>query len=160
MEVLTRQVLVGTDFAPASMAAVEAGAALARASGGIVLLVHVYAPPMAVPIGYGPGGPLPAATPGPAIDEELVLATLSRIAADRLGGIDFDLRAVQHGSPSAALCSLAEAEEVDLIVVGTAGRRGIRRLLLGSVAEAVVRHAPCSVLVARPVEHQRRREET
>jgi nucleotide-binding universal stress UspA family protein len=110
---------------------------------------------MAVPIGYGPGGPLPTATSVPAVDEERVLATLSRVAAERLAGIDFDLRAIQHGSPSTALCSLAEVEEVDLIAVGTAGRRGIRRLLLGSVAEAVVRHAPCSVLVARPVEPRR-----
>jgi nucleotide-binding universal stress UspA family protein len=50
------------------------------------------------------------------------------------------------GDPSTAVARLAESEGVDLIIMGTHGRTGISRLLMGSVAEAVVRRAPCPVL--------------
>ncbi len=52
-------------------------------------------------------------------------------------------------SPRHGLCDAAEQQQADLVVVGSHGRRGLRRALLGSSAEAVVRHAPCSVLVVR-----------
>lgn len=54
--------------------------------------------------------------------------------------------------PAAEVAQLAADLEADLVVVGTHGRRGVRRLLLGSVAEGVVRLAPCPVLVVRPRE--------
>ncbi len=52
--------------------------------------------------------------------------------------------------PAESIAQLASDVEADLVVVGTHGRRGLRRLLVGSVAEAVVRLAPCAVLVERP----------
>ncbi len=55
------------------------------------------------------------------------------------------------GAPSKEIVELATEAEADMIVVGTHGRSGMNRLLLGSVAEKVVRHAPCPVLVARPL---------
>jgi nucleotide-binding universal stress UspA family protein len=54
------------------------------------------------------------------------------------------------GDPASEIVRFAERQAVDLIVMGTHGRTGIRRILLGSVAERVVRSAPCSVLVVRP----------
>lgn len=54
-----------------------------------------------------------------------------------------------HGQAAEVITDLATAEHSDLIAIGTHGRHGVRRILLGSVAAAVVRHAPCSVLVAR-----------
>lgn len=57
---------------------------------------------------------------------------------------------VWTGDPGESIVSAAEAESVDLVVVGTHGRGAIGRLLLGSVSEHVVRHAPCPVLVVRP----------
>ncbi len=62
-------------------------------------------------------------------------------------------RAVTHvrvGSPAEQITELALELDADLVVVGTHGRRGIRRMLLGSVAEAVIRLAPCPVYVVRP----------
>lgn len=56
---------------------------------------------------------------------------------------------VKQGRPAEELCQ--EATEKDLIVIATHGRRGLGRILLGSVAENVVRHAPCPVLVIRDV---------
>lgn len=63
------------------------------------------------------------------------------------------LRSIAHvrvGAVAAEICNLATEIRADLIVVGTHGRRGIQRLLLGSVAEKTVRLAPCPVLVVRP----------
>ena len=57
---------------------------------------------------------------------------------------------VWTGDPGASIVSAAEAESVDLVVVGTHGRGAIGRLFLGSVSEHVVRNAPCPVLVVRP----------
>ncbi len=59
-----------------------------------------------------------------------------------------------EGAPADAIVERARAWDADLIAVGSHGPRGLRRLALGSVAEAVVRHAPCSVLIARG-EHAR-----
>ena len=72
------------------------------------------------------------------------------LALDRIGAteLDFDLRFVS-GHPRTAILEAAFAEHADLIAVGTHGRTGLRHLLLGSVAEAVIRGAPIDVLVAR-----------
>jgi nucleotide-binding universal stress UspA family protein len=57
---------------------------------------------------------------------------------------------VTVGSPGKEIVALAEKLNADVVVVGCEGKEGVRRLLLGSVSEHVARHAPCSVLVARP----------
>lgn len=57
---------------------------------------------------------------------------------------------VTTGNPSDCIVTLASAVDADLIVLGTHGRQGLERILLGSVAEEVVRRAPCGVLVIRP----------
>jgi len=56
---------------------------------------------------------------------------------------------VRFGNPADQIVGVAEAEGMDLVVVGTHSRTGLRRMLLGSVAERVVREIPCSVLVVR-----------
>lgn len=57
---------------------------------------------------------------------------------------------VTTGNPSDCIVTLASAVDADLIVLGTHGRQGLERILLGSVAEEVVRRAPCGVFVIRP----------
>jgi nucleotide-binding universal stress UspA family protein len=57
---------------------------------------------------------------------------------------------VWEGDPGDSIAAAAEAERADLIVVGTRGRSGAGRMLLGSVSDHVVRHAACPVLVVRP----------
>ena len=66
---------------------------------------------------------------------------------------------VWTGDPGESIVSAAEAENVDLVVVGTHGRGTIGRLLLGSVSEHVVRNAPCPVLVIRPASGRSHRPE-
>jgi universal stress protein A len=62
--------------------------------------------------------------------------------------VPVETRAVM-GDPFWEICQAAEQEPADLIVMGSHGRTGLAHVLLGSVAERVVRHAPCPVLVAR-----------
>ena len=64
-------------------------------------------------------------------------------------GLKISSEAVQ-GAPATEICRVAKEGGHDLIVIGTHGRTGVARFLLGSVAERVVREAPCPVLVARP----------
>lgn len=57
---------------------------------------------------------------------------------------------ILEGSPGAALCDLAASLPADAIVLGTRGRGGLRRAVLGSVSDHVVRHAPCPVVIPGP----------
>jgi len=56
---------------------------------------------------------------------------------------------VRSGAAASTIAAFAEAEEADAIVMSTRGRTGLERFLLGSVAEAVIRHVPCPVLTVR-----------
>jgi nucleotide-binding universal stress UspA family protein len=56
---------------------------------------------------------------------------------------------VTRGQPFHEICEVAKGRQVDVIVMGTHGRSGLSHVLLGSVAERVVRHAPCPVLMVR-----------
>jgi len=62
--------------------------------------------------------------------------------------VEADVKVVE-GNPASTIASEAETLEAELVIVGTRGRTGLQRVLLGSVAESVVRHAACSVLVVR-----------
>ena len=78
-------------------------------------------------------------------------ATLSTgKTAELLKGVpEVELSVIQHPSPGRALVEMAEDEGADLVILGSHGRSGLSRAFLGSVAERVVRHAPCPVLVVR-----------
>ena len=67
----------------------------------------------------------------------------------RLAGLVANTKLIRDKSTVRALCDNADLDKVDMLVVGTHGLTGLRRLLIGSIAERMVRHAPCSVLVAR-----------
>ena len=118
-----RQVLLATDFSASSDAALGVARDYARQFGARLHVLHVVRP----------GG------------EPAVPAPLSELAQDL--GSNLSVRtAVESGSPASEIVRYAERHGVDLIVVGTHGRTGVTRALLGSVAERVVRTAPCPVL--------------
>jgi nucleotide-binding universal stress UspA family protein len=75
---------------------------------------------------------------------EKALARIRGIA----GGVKLET-VVLEGKPAAEIVKYAKDQEIDLIVIGTQGKRGIERILLGSVAESVIRSAPCKVLVVK-----------
>jgi len=66
---------------------------------------------------------------------------------------------VSSGDPFEKILDAAEASRIDLIVLATHGRTGIKRLIIGNVAEKVVRHAPCPVLTVKPLAARRRSRE-
>jgi nucleotide-binding universal stress UspA family protein len=118
-----RQILFATDYSDVSANAGVTAAQLARRFGARLHVVHV------VP---------PVTDPGPA---DALAAAIGRL------GSDLDaVTAVLTGPPAREIVQYARRQHVDLIVMGTHGRTGVSRALLGSVAEAVVRRAPCRVL--------------
>jgi nucleotide-binding universal stress UspA family protein len=109
-------------------------------TGARLLIVHVEEPPLA----YG-GGELYYGLPEP--DSARILAMLEDVKpAD--ASVPFTHR-LTMGDPAGEIVRIAEDEGAELIVLGTHGRTGVTRLLMGSVAEAIVRRAPCPVLVYR-----------
>lgn len=143
-----QRVIIGIDFSPSDDVAIARGLALAS-PGATVDIVHCFH--MAFPT--QPDQATPIAGPDPTTLQSQLSAdaaargklTLGRHArADVTLGFELKDDTARHG-----LCDLAEQRNADLIVIGSHGRRGLRRALLGSTAEAVVRHAPCSVLVVR-----------
>jgi universal stress protein A len=142
-----RTLLVPTDFSEVGNAAVPTAFLLARSQGASVVLAHVLE-------GEEPPNPLYAhyhPTPSPEQRRELEASARDALAA--LVPACFETVphevAVRRGSVVGELCRLAAERDVSLIAIASHGRTGLAHLLLGSVAERVVRHAPCSVLVLR-----------
>lgn len=135
-----KTILFPTDFSLASDAALAHAEALAKQMGAKLLIVHVEEPPLA----YG-GGELYYGIPEPS--SERILAMLEDVKpADPK--VPFTHR-LTMGDPAGEIVRLAAEEPAEMIVLGTHGRTGMTRLLMGSVAEGVVRRAPCPVLVYR-----------
>lgn len=135
-----RKILHPTDFSKNSENAWHLACALARDHGATLLLVHVHLLPA---VAYGEFGALPPET----YDTEALEAQLGRIEP-----IDSSLtvcRFLLKGDPATEIVRFAKEQECDMIVMGTHGRTGLRRLLMGSVAEEVVRKAPCPVLTVK-----------
>ncbi|MGE3509858.1 MAG: universal stress protein [Vicinamibacterales bacterium] len=135
------RILVPTDFSETSNEAVRQGVALARARGSSLILLYV---------GHALGEVATAFPLG--LEASLVDAERERLL-QILSPAD---QAAVHpefvmcaGQPAEEIVRCAAEREVDLIVMGTHGRGGVSHLLLGSVAEKVIRTAPCPVLVVR-----------
>jgi len=146
------RILVPTDFSKHSENALAYAAAFAEKFDAELFLLHVVQDlALFVPEA------LTAAPPVTPPVEQLTAAV--REALDRL--IDsnhlrrFTVHAeVREGSPFYEVVRFAEEQEIDLIIMGTHGRAGLVHVLLGSVAEKVVRKAPCPVLTVRHPEHE------
>jgi len=104
----------------------------------------------------------PAAASGRSSESDEILERVQKRATERLEAFTKKTQPrmkhivahVRRGAPAEHIVQLAAHLEADLIVVGTHGRRGIRRMLLGSVAEQVLRLARCPVFVVRPKDHE------
>ncbi|HXU68542.1 MAG TPA: universal stress protein [Polyangia bacterium] len=144
-----RHILVPTDFSEGSTQAFDTAIDMARDSGARITLFHVHHLPASV----FPDVILPIA-PEMLRDVErsveLVLDKWRERAHE--AGIETDTRTSFGGTPD-EICAVADELGIDLIVIGTHGRGGLSHALLGSVAEKVVRKAPCPVLTVRPHMH-------
>jgi nucleotide-binding universal stress UspA family protein len=134
------KILYPTDFSTMGQAALDMATSLARDRGAKLLIVHVEEPPVA----YG-GGELYYGIEEP--DRKELQRMLSEVVPlDASVGYEHRLL---MGSPASGIVHLAEKEGVDMIVMPTHGRTGLSRLLMGSVAEEVVRKAKCPVLTVK-----------
>jgi nucleotide-binding universal stress UspA family protein len=142
-----KKILCPVDFSDNSLAAMRAAAELARSSQATLVLVHVWQP-LTWMTDYGMQWPNDALVEAQKLEE----GKLAEVKAEarRLGASEVSSR-LGRGEPWDQIVSIAvEDPAIDLIVMGTHGRTGLRRALIGSVAERVVRHAPCTVMVIRP----------
>ena len=133
-----RKILSPVDFDDNSIAAVDVAGRVAHDNDGRVLLIHVI--PIIIP---PPGKPVYVNLDQG--QEEVARARLDEIAEKRLRGVKYEIL-TKIGDPAGTILNIARRRRADLIVMATHGRRGISRVLLGSVAETVLRAAPCPVL--------------
>lgn len=142
-----RRILVPYDFSTPANQALRMAAALATRHDGTLTVLHVIVPfyvPADLPLGFG-AEQLPP--PASLVPEQR--RRLERLVARVLGPDAPRVRvAVEVGD--AARCILDAAGRCDAVVMATAGRTGLAHLLIGSVAEKVVRHSPVPVLTVRP----------
>jgi nucleotide-binding universal stress UspA family protein len=140
-------IVVCTDFSSCSELALQRAADIAGRDEARVFLVHAYDPKK----GKGPGGREPSEGDRQAWDEGSMhrLEEARRRYFGHLADTDVQYDAVPSAHPSIEICKIAKDTRASLIVLGSHGRTGMLRRLLGSVAEATVRYAPCSVFVVR-----------
>lgn len=131
------RLLVGFDGSDGGRDALELARSLAEPAGASLLVVAVV-----------PYGPLPVDFRALESDAAAEAEPLFEEARERLGGLDVETRGFGGGSPAGVITDLAEAEEIDLIVVGSPHRGAVGRALIGSVAESLLHGAPCPVVVA------------
>jgi len=147
-----RKILVPTDFGATSLVALKYGCALAENFGAAIHLMHVLEDALIHPASHAG---LFAMQPDyrQVMEREAgqrLEALLDQVSRERL-----KVRVVvRWGSPFLEIIRYAKAEASDLIVLGTQGLGPIAHMLMGSVAEKVVRKAPCPVLTVRHPEHE------
>jgi nucleotide-binding universal stress UspA family protein len=139
-------VLAGVDFSDSSREVLRTAAALAKTAGRELHFVHILPPPAIDMLAVSPAD----RGLGTAERLEQTKKALDELALEIVGTVKRIVGHIRVGKPDLEIAQLASDLRADLIVVGTHGKRGLDRLLLGSVAESLVRHAPCPVLTYRP----------
>lgn len=146
-----RKIMCAVDFSESSHEALFTAAELSKKTQATLVLVHVDEPPLWVnePYMHLPGD----------VRQELRVRVETQLEAWKVEARQRGAAAVEtsllSGSPWDRIVAAARQDPtVDVILVGTHGRTGLKRAVIGSVAERVVRHAPCSVVVVRPRQHE------
>jgi nucleotide-binding universal stress UspA family protein len=147
-----KRILVPTDFSKYSEVALNYAAAFCEKFGAELILLHVvqdlgvFLPDMVT-------GTPPLAPPVDQLTAAARAALERTVREQKLDRFKVRLE-VREGPPFYEIILLAKEANVDLIIAGTHGRGGLRHVLMGSVAEKVVRKAPCPVLTVRHPEHE------
>lgn len=137
-----RRILMATDFSDYSRDALDRAVQMAKAFGAEIHLLHVLELP------YTSTPPQYAKALEEVNKEE---AKKLNTQAERIRQESIEVRLMsRHGVPHQQITEAAKEIRADLIVLGTHGRTGLAHMLIGSVAERVVRHAPCPVLTVKP----------
>jgi adenylate kinase len=146
-----RRILVPVDFSSASLAALDYAADRAREINAALILLHVVEPHLAERRFVAPRSRTLKT------EVRLVKQRLLFLARTRIDAETPVKPWLLNGKPSALIIEAAAKTKSDLIIMGSGGRKGIRRLLLGSVAERVIRNADCPVTIVRaprPLKHK------
>jgi len=142
-----QNIVVATDFSEAAELAARTAPLIEGGEGTRVTLVNVVNTPQLDPEAG-------RVTQESMTNQELEAAVhrhLDEIRSSFLSDIpDVKTAVLRSGNAADAICEFAVESGADLIILGTTGRSGVARFLIGSVAERVVRHAPCPVMVLRP----------
>jgi nucleotide-binding universal stress UspA family protein len=146
-------VLVAVDGSETSLDAARAGLGLLADDAPVVVVTVVETSDPTLVTGSGMAGGVMSAEELDALDEERVIdAEVVLAAATAALGRENAEAVVVRGDAGSALCDLARERGASAIVMGSRGRGGIKRALLGSVSDYVVRNAPCPVIITRPAE--------
>jgi nucleotide-binding universal stress UspA family protein len=140
-------IIVCTDFSPCSELALERAAEISQRDMTRVFIIHTFDPKRV----KGPAAYAPTERDRRGWDEDSMrqLKEVRDRLFSHLSDTDVQYDARPCASPSVEICRIANETNASLIVLGSHGRTGVMRRLLGSVAENTVRHAPCSVFVVR-----------
>ena len=146
-----RSILLPTDFSECARHAVPVAAEFARLLGARVVCLHVVEPVLQPAVGWAPlAEPLPSADElGGRLEETAARDLPAFSRSPEFEGLEVE-DLITHGDPAAEIVRAAEERGCGLIVISSHGRTGLGRILFGSTAESVVRHARCPVLVVKP----------
>lgn len=149
-----RSILLPTDFSHCAETALPYAAQLARQMKARLLCLHVVETVMPA-VGYAAvAEPLPVTDIGGQL-EETAMRELPKLGArQECAGLEVEELLVR-GDAAAEIVRVARERDIDLIVISSHGRTGWGRMIFGSTAESVVRHAHCPVLVVKPGESKR-----
>lgn len=148
-----KRVLVATDFGEAADAALAYGRELARNFGGRLDILHVVE--NVLTRGFGAEGYVASYPELQAEVEDAARRQLDTLlSAEDRRVLNARTVLLTSNSPAFTITAYARDENIDLIIMGTHGRGALAHLLMGSVAERVVRTAPCPVLTVRHPEHE------
>jgi nucleotide-binding universal stress UspA family protein len=136
-----KKILAPVDFDPSSLKALELAAKIVKENDGTVFLLHI------VPVEMDVTG-MPQYVDLIKRQENLDREKLTAIAKQSLAEVKWEILD-QMGDPADVIVEVAAKLPADLIVMVTHGRRGLARLVEGSIAEKVLRSAPCPVLAVR-----------
>lgn len=144
-----RTILLPTDFSDCANYALSYATSLARQFSAKIICVHVVEP-IVPAVGYtGMAEPLPIADISEQLEDSAERELPKIAGCEECQGIEVE-DVMAHGEAASEIVRVAKEHEVDLIVISSHGRTGFGRMLFGSTAESVVRHAHCPVLVVKP----------
>jgi nucleotide-binding universal stress UspA family protein len=153
-----KKILLPTDFSGCANYALPYAAAIARATSAQIICVHVVEPVVPA-VGYtGLADPMPLADISEQLEDSAERQLPKLAECEECVGLNVE-EIIVHGDAAAEIVRVASEEEADLIVISSHGRTGLGRMIFGSTAESVVRHASCPVLVVKPSQEEETEEQ-
>jgi nucleotide-binding universal stress UspA family protein len=151
---IIRSILLPTDFSRCAESALPYATDLARQMRARLVCLHVVETTMP-PVGYAAvAEPLPALDIGGQLEDSAARELPKLGAREECAGLEVE-EVLARGDAAGEIVRVARERDIDLIVISSHGRTGFGRMIFGSTAESVVRHAHCPVLVVKPKESEK-----